>query len=291
VILAYFAYVAVLVNVQPINDARAADWAVAVFAIATSVFALLSALERRTGQIIFPVIRDWLALAFTIVAYREMDWFSPAQHLHTLENRWIVWDRYLLNHVGLRSFVEVLGPVFPTLLELSYFVVYAVGPFALAALYWTRYRERAPELLFLYELGTLAAYACFPFFLSEPPRTAFPGMDLPMIHHFLRRANLGVVNGYGIHSSVFPSAHVSSALSAAIGMIICLPEKPWFGRGLMIYAAMVSIAVIYGRYHYAIDSAAGIAVAIAAYLVYRRLHEAPAPVRAQTARAEVTTRR
>lgn len=281
VILAYFAYVAVLVNVQPINDARAADWGVAVFVIATILFASLNALETRTGKIVFAAIRDWLALAFTIVAYREMDWFSPAQHTHVLENRWIVWDRYLLDHFGLRRFIEALGPLIPSVLELSYFVVYAVGPFALAGLYWTKKRDRAPHLLFLYELGTLLAYAFFPFFLSEPPRTAFPGMDMPTIHNWLRRANLGVVNGYGIHSSVFPSAHVSSALSAAIGMVLCLPEKPWFGRGLLIYAAIVSIAVIYGRYHYAIDSVAGIIVALAAWTLYRYMERQPAQVEEQ----------
>jgi membrane-associated phospholipid phosphatase len=269
VILAYFAYVAILVNVQPINDARAADWGIGIFVLATVIFALLNALERRTGNMLFPVFRDWLALAFTIVAYREMDWFSPEHHTHVLENSWVVWDRYLLDHLGLRRYIEFLGPLIPSLLELCYFVVYAVGPFAVGVLYWTKRQERAPDLLFLYEAGTLLAYACFPFFLSEPPRTAFPGMDMPTIHNWLRRANLGVVNGYGIHSSVFPSAHVSSAVSAAIGMIICLPEKPWFGRGLLIYALLVSVAVIYGRYHYAIDSVAGIGVAVAGWMFYR----------------------
>jgi membrane-associated phospholipid phosphatase len=270
------------VNVQPINDARAADWAVAVAVIATIAFAGLSALEDRTRKEVFPVIRDWLALAFTIVAYREMDWFSPSEYSHAFENRWIVFDRYLLDHVGLRRAIEFLGPVIPTLLELSYFVVYAVGPFALAALYWTKRRERAPHLLFIYELGTLAVYACFPFFLSEPPRFVFPTEDLPNIHNFLRRANLGIVNSSGIHSSVFPSAHVSSALSAAIAMIICLPEKPWFGRGLLIYAITVSVAVIYGRYHYAVDSIAGIGVALAAWTAYRYV-ERPAKVETRAA--------
>jgi membrane-associated phospholipid phosphatase len=269
VILAYFAYVAVLVNILPTSDDRAADRGIAILVIAIIVFIFLNALEIRTRHIIFPVIRDWIALAFTIVAYREMDWFSPAHHTHRLENEWIRFDRYLLDDLGLRGLIEVLGPVIPTVLELAYFVVYAVGPFALAALYWTRRRERAPDLLFLYEVGTLLSYALFPFFLSEPPRIAFPDMDLPNVQHFLRRANLGVVNGYGIHSSVFPSAHVSSALSAAIAMIICLPEKPWFGRGLLIYAFLVAIAVVYGRYHYAVDSVAGIAVAIAAWKLYR----------------------
>jgi membrane-associated phospholipid phosphatase len=279
VILAYFAYVAVLVNIQPTNDDRAADRAVAVAAIATITFALLSALEHRTRHALFPVVRDWLALAFTIVAYREMDWFSPAQQAGTFERRWIGFDRWLLDDVGMREWLEVLGPVMPTILELSYFVVYAVGPFALAALYWTKRRNRAPDLLLMYELGTLIAYACFPWFLSDPPRVAFPNADMPNVDNFLRNANLAIVNGSGIHSSVFPSAHVSSALSAAIGMIICLPEKPWFGRGLLIYAGLVSIAVIYGRYHYAIDSIAGIAVAIGAWMLYRKLERTPPQVK------------
>src|SRR5258708_6937061 len=79
--------------------------------------------------------RDWVSLACTIAAYREMDWFTPLAKAGHLERIWIVWDRLLLDDWGLRQAIESLGPAFPSVLELAYLFVYAVGPFTLAFLY------------------------------------------------------------------------------------------------------------------------------------------------------------
>ena len=67
---------------------------------------------------------------------------------------------------------------------------------------------------------------------------------------------------YGIHSSVFPSAHVSSAFSAAWALFAFLPERKRIAWGMLIYAISVAIATVYGRYHYAADAVAGMAVSL-----------------------------
>jgi membrane-associated phospholipid phosphatase len=108
------------------------------------------------------------------------------------------------------------------------------------------------------------AYALFPYFLSQPPRTLFGDSDLPNVMTALRRFNLWIVNGYGIHSSVFPSAHVSSAFSAGWALLLYLPERKRYGWGMLIYAVSVSVAAVYGRYHYAVDVLAGFGVSLVA---------------------------
>jgi len=80
----------------------------------------------------------------------------------------------------------------------------------------------------------------------------------------LRRFNLWIVNGYGIHSSVFPSAHVSSAFSAGWTLLLYLPDRKRYGWGMLIYAVSVSLAAVYGRYHYAVDVLAGFGVSLVA---------------------------
>ncbi len=95
-------------------------------------------------------------------------------------------------------------------------------------------------------------------------RTFFAGSDLPSVMTPLRRFNLWIVNGYGIHSSVFPSAHVSSAFSAAWALLLYLPERKIFGWRMLIYAASVAVATVYGRYHYAVDAVAGLGVSVLA---------------------------
>ena len=229
--------------------------------------ALLAALaygEARVHREFFSIARDWVPLGLTLVAYREMDWFSPLVRDHHLELQWILWDRWLLYDGGLRHGIEALGSVGPAYLEFCYLLVYAVGPFAVAVLYFTHRRERVNQVVFLYLLGTLLAYALFPFFPSDPPRTVFAGADLPGIVTGLRRFNLWIVGGYGIHSSVFPSAHVSSAFSAGFALLLFLPERKRFGWGMVIYAASVAIATVYGRYHYSVDAIAGLAVSLIA---------------------------
>ena len=254
-LIGFFGYVAIVARALPL----------AMLALAIPV--LLAALafgEARVHREFFSVVRDWVPLGLTLVAYREMDWFSPLVRDHHLELRWIVWDRWLLNDCGLRQAIETLGSVGPTYFEFCYLLVYAAGPFAVAVMYFARHRERVNQVLFLYLLGTLLAYSLFPFFPSDPPRTVFAGSDLPGVVTVLRRFNLWIVGGYGIHSSVFPSAHVSSAFSAGFALLLYLPERKRYGWGMVIYAASVAIATVYGRYHYAVDAIAGLAVSLVA---------------------------
>ena len=89
----------------------------------------------------------------------------------------------------------------------------------------------------------------------------------PTVMTQVRRFNLWIVSGAGIHSSVFPSAHVSAAFSAAFALLLCLPRKKWAGWSMFAYACSVAVATVYGRYHYAVDAGAGIAVASLAAVV------------------------
>ena len=148
-------------------------------------------------------------------------------------------------------------------------MVYGIAPVALWALLLHGRRDRIGRWWLVYLSGTLGAYALLPFFPSQPPRTAFPGEDLPHVMTLLRRLNLAIVGGFGIHSSVFPSAHVSSAFSAAWGLRALIPERPWIGRWMAIYGCVVGVATVYGRYHYAGDVVAGFVVSFAGLAALR----------------------
>jgi membrane-associated phospholipid phosphatase len=100
----------------------------------------------------------------------------------------------------------------------------------------------------------------FPFWPSEPPRLVFPGEDGQAIDTLLRQFNHWLLGGYGIHTSVFPSAHVSGAFAAAFALKRVLGEHPWLYRGVFVYATLVAVATVYGRYHFAVDAAAGVIV-------------------------------
>jgi|SRR5271165_1810374 len=254
ILLAYFWYTAAIAPFFLPHPGHAVLLALAV-----------TAFLAVTAQ--FNYARDWAPLALILTAYREMDWFAPLQRDYHFELGWIEWDRVLFYRWGFQGAVEVLGPVAPAFLEFTYLLVYANGPFVVAALYFAHRRDRIEPVLTVLLLGTLLSYALFPFFPSVPPRELFGASDLPHYVSPFRRLNLFLVNGYGIHSSVFPSAHVSSAFSGAWALMLFVPERKWLGRGMLIYAVSVALAVIYGRYHYAVDSLAGFGVSLMALAV------------------------
>ncbi|MBV9768426.1 MAG: phosphatase PAP2 family protein [Bryobacterales bacterium] len=191
-----------------------------------------------------------------------MDWFSALPRNVDSELRWVAWDRIVLYEWRLQRLVETLGSFGPAALEICYVLVYAIAAFLVAVLYFRQRRERVNGAVFLYLLGTLLSYALFPYFPSDPPWAAFSGSDLPNISTPLREINLWLVGHFGIHSSVFPSAHVSSAFSAAWALFAFLPEAKRYGWGVLAYAVAVSVATVYGRYHYVADVIAGFAVSL-----------------------------
>lgn len=209
-------------------------------------------------------LRDWVPQALTVLAYKQMGWFAPSSHTYQFEHGWIGWDRLLLDDMGCRALIECLGPLFPSLLELSYALVYALPSFTILVIYAAGFRKRADSFLSIYLLGMFLSYAQFPFWPSEPPRAVFPGQDMPSVHTPLRELNLWLVGNYGIHTSVFPSAHVSGAIAAAFAVAYLMPSRRRLVLTYFGYAILVGIATVYGRYHYAVDAVGGLLVGVLA---------------------------
>jgi membrane-associated phospholipid phosphatase len=259
-IVAYFSYVAAIAPILiPRGEER---WLAA--AVAGVVTAILFGLTR-----FFSILRDWAPIGCTLAAYREMNWFTPSIRDHHLERAWIVWDRWLLDDAHLRAAIESLGGLVPSVLEISYVLVYAIAPISLTILFLKSpielHRRNVNIFWLAYLTGTLTAYALFPYFPSDPPRVVFEGMDLPTVVTVFRRFNLAILGKYGIHSSVFPSAHVAAAFSSAWGLLLAMPDRRRYGWMVAAYSLIVAIATIYGRYHYAADALAGFAISLLAF--------------------------
>ncbi len=266
VLVVYFLYAAVVAWMLPIPPLIATAAMIVNLAI-VAAYLLVAYIGERWRSPVLAYARDWAPLVLIVLAYRQMGWFAPSQHSYELEHRWVVWDRLLLNDWGLRHATESLGAILPTLLELSYLMVYAIGPFCVVALYLDSKQQHVDRFLLTFTLGTLLSYALFPYFPSEPPRAVFPGDLFPNVDSVVRRLNWGVLGSQGIHTSVFPSGHVSAAFAAAFAMMRILPERKWLGRGLLVVAAFIFWATIYGRYHYAVDALAGLGIAAVALAI------------------------
>jgi membrane-associated phospholipid phosphatase len=234
------------------------------------IYGVLIRLDAARRMLVTGVIRDWLPLALVLIAYREMGWLASPHHSHALEAHWVIWDRLALRG-GAKALIEAFGSILPSVLEIAYTLVYALAPFSIAVLYLYGRRAQVDTFLFTFSLAVLLCYAQFPFWPSEPPRVVFFGEDLPTYDTVFRHFNLWMLGNYGIHTSVFPSAHVAGAFSVAFGMRLALPERKWVSRFLFVMALLIGVATVYGRYHYLADAAAGFLVAVIVFAVQRRV--------------------
>lgn len=261
-LIGYFAYVAALAPLFP--DRPHLHFQPVL--IAGAVFAMQFALaygERTSFGSIVDRLRDWLPILLALIAFQEMEIFLPSRFDHHFEAAWIRQDVRVLGAWHVREVIEGFGAIIPAYLELCYLLVYGVAAYCVSFLYATGKRGRIDAFLTFYLAGTLGAYALFPFFPSQPPRLLYPAAVMPSVTTWVRVLNLWVLKKGTIHVGVFPSAHVSSAFSAAWGMFFALSRKrvAW---GLLMYACSVSLATIYGRYHYTADVLAGIGISILA---------------------------
>jgi len=266
ILIAYFTYTVVLAQFLRVHPSIPRLVFVLNLTVITG-FVLLAYADSLRSRRFLSAIRDWYPYPLMLLAYREMGWLAPLERTYELERAWVVWDRMLLNAWGLREAIEFFGPLLPAILELAYALVYVIPAFAISMLYGYGHRERVDRFLVPFLLGILVPYSLFPCFPSEPPRTVFPGQDFPSVNTIFRRLNWWMLADYGIHTSVFPSAHVSGAFSAAFALIRLLPGQKWVGRLLLVMAVLIATAVVYGRYHYAVDALAGFAASLLALAV------------------------
>lgn len=261
VILAFQVYAALIGCLLPVaSSVRYRVLLINLFVILA--YAVLIRADFRRPRLALSVARDWLPLALVLLAYREMGWFALPQRDHLLESRFLAWDHAFLG-AGIKTAIESLGPFLPSVLEIAYALVYTLAPFAVALLYVLRRRDSVDRFLLIFVSAVLLSYSQFPFWPSQPPRTLFPADQLPLYDTVFRRFNLWMLGSYGIHTSVFPSAHVAGAFSAAFGLREALPAARFWSRMLLIIAVFIAFATVYGRYHYLADAAAGLLLATA----------------------------
>lgn len=259
----YFSYTLLLSFVIPLPIGARAQSASASLAVLAILY-YLARLPARCGPV---WLRNLLPIAAVLLAYQQMGWFARPAGNHELEHAWVQWDKLLLVDWGLKDGIESLGPVLPSLLELAYLCTYAVGPAGLLALLACGRMDRTDRYLAFYVASAVASYACYPFFPSEPPRTVFPGELLGEHDNVFRDVNWWILGLGGIHTSVFPSGHVSSACGAAFGLLFSLPERKRYGMAASLLAFGIAVGTVYGRYHYAVDALAGLVVSCVVSLV------------------------
>jgi len=244
------------------------------------IFVVLGLVERRIPRLWVGIVRDWVTMPFLLLAYWNVDWLVSPHQSYDFERRWVALDRILLEYG--RGIIESCGAWLPAVLEICYTALWVLAPVLLGVLYMCRRWKESERFLFTLFAGTMLSYALLPMFPSIPPRVVFPSLDLPAALTVFRRFNIWVLDNGDIRSSIFPSGHVTVAFSAAFAIRRVFSDRPWFGRLLLVFATLVAINTVYGRYHYAVDGIAGFFASLVGLALSRVLDreraESPEPV-------------
>lgn len=259
VAFAFFSLMAVLGVVRALPAGRRA-----VLLALPIVLCCFWVAERQNTRAWSRITREWGSLGLLLAAYWTLQVFASA-YAHNWQDTWIGWDRLLLDGLGLKRVLEAAGRPVPFALETIYLLLYAIPPASLGALYWCGERSKTGKYLLVLFSGTLAAYALLPFFPVASPRAAYPGLDVPSFESWPRSVNLWVLDHLDISTSVFPSGHVAVAFSSAFGLLRAVPRRRRIWMPAFVAAALVYIATVYGRYHYAVDGLASIAIVTLAW--------------------------
>jgi hypothetical protein len=231
--------------------------------------------ERAATRPWTRVLREYMTLGLILMGYWSLQWFASTSKLGNLQDRWVAWDQLLLRGYGMRAAIESLGGFIPAILETVYLSLYAIPPVFLTILFLTGARKSTHQFLYILMLGTLTVYACLLFIPVESPRIVYPGMDSPNYSSGPRMLNTWLLDHMDISTSVFPSGHVGVAFSTAFGLFSAVRRRRAVWMSGFALAILVFAATIYGRYHYAADGMASIALTSVVCLAGERWSTSP----------------
>jgi membrane-associated phospholipid phosphatase len=215
------------------------------------------------------VIRDWHPLILFPLLYKEVELLAAVIGDWRLTTVIPAWESVLFAGQPSQYLSERLAFVpLSEYLHFSYLSYVIVIPSVSAYWYITGRRAAFGELLLMLSTVLLGSYLFFillpvdsPYYLSQRLGPPFSGhFFFDLVHQMSARG--------GARGGAFPSAHVSGAVVVSL---VAWRHQRRLAYLLVPITVSVMIATVYGRFHYALDTLAGAALAIAVVVAYRYL--------------------
>jgi hypothetical protein len=143
--------------------------------------------------------------------------------------------------------------------ELSYLLVYVLVPAGAVTLVLGGFGAEVGRYWTVVLAAEFVAYGALPWLQTRPPR-ALEATAAPVTA--ARRLNMAVLGRGSIQANTIPSGHAAGAVAAALAVGQFMPAA---GGCFLAIAASIVVATVVGRYHFALDSALGVLVALLAW--------------------------
>jgi len=247
---------------------RAALWWPAIVTAHVALCVVLISLGRRTPlPRSLSVALDWHPVALFPILYKEVqllatavgDWRLTAV-VSAAEER-LFWGQpsiYLSERLSVVALSEYL--------HFCYLAYLLLIPGVAAYWYLTNQRAAFHELMLLLAVVMFGSYLVFILWPVDSPFYRFDRLSPPLAGHLFFDLVHFVSSRGGARGGAFPSAHVSGAV------VLWLVAFRYQRRLAILLTPMIAgliVATVYGRFHYVLDTIAGVALAFAVVGVYR----------------------
>ena len=229
---------------------------------------LVTILLRDRLPLAVLVVRDWHPLVLFPILYKEVERLAAVIGDWRLTARIPAVEAALFH--GQPSIY--LSERFPIVMLSEFlhfcYVAYVVVIPAVAIYWYTCGRRRAfHELMLLLTTVMLGSYLFFILFPVDSPYYRVERIGPPLSGHFFFDLVHAVSSRGGARGGAFPSAHVSGAL---VLWLTAWRHQPRLALWLSPVILGLIVSTVYARFHYALDTLAGIAVAVTVVAVSRR---------------------
>jgi len=225
---------------------------------------LIYLFTRRTGSTKSPILiflRNWYPVLLLTPMFEELGRTTTILFPYWAEIPLMRLDHLLFGVHPTVWFGQIAHPWLTEYMEFSYFMYFLLLPIAGLPLYFRRGEEDFDKFLFNVLLAYYISFIGFLFFPARGPWETMVGLhSAPLQGGFFLSLVSRIQSMGSIHGGCFPSSHVAAAFAILISAKRY--EKTVFWVLLPIVLSL-AVAVVYTRYHYAVDSLAGASVGIA----------------------------
>lgn len=200
-------------------------------------------------------VHEWYALPFFLLVYREVGTLVHLVRPDYIDPQLIALEARLFGGVQPSVWLAANGPQWVGEVMLFVYASYWwYGPLVGAYVY-RRSRDAFREFVFVVTVTMLTHYVLFILLPAAGPRFALADQGATMLtgSPFAHTVN-AIVRTEGLRGGAFPSSHV--AVMFAVTWCAWFHARPfrWLGTVLSL---LLLVAVVWGRFHYALDAAAG----------------------------------
>lgn len=247
-------------------------------AAAASLIALARA---RSLPPVLRAVRDLYPMLLLMVLYGEVDLIVQLLHeppgFDALVRQWDLWLFGFHPHQHFHQWLSGPGwQEFFHLLYLSYYLL-VVGAFLAV---WKNQPATLPRFAFVIT-GMFVSFIVI--FVAVPVAGPLsrPGVSLTTTGVFpgIVAQIYAPLTMNGIHTGAFPSSHVGMSVGLVLGLA---PRRGWVRIALGGLVLGIAASTVYGQFHYAIDTVAGLGAGGLLYVGWARLYTVlesrPAPV-------------